>query len=559
MMLRIWLLTITLGFAPLALWCQSIVPGELIVQLQPQASISEFTRIEGSFHASGIQAQLLSLDARIYRLHFNEEHFSAHQLLSELREHPSVAVAQYNHRLQYRKAPNDPEYANQWTLHNTGITGGSPGADIDAERAWNLSTGGVTSTGDTIVVAVIDGGYDIFHEDLDPNLYRNRDEIPNNGIDDDNNGKIDDYRGWDFPFQSDTPFVDFHGTAVASIIGAKGNNGKGVTGVNWDVKIMPVAMGQITEAATIEAMDYVWTFRKRYNASQGQKGAFVVAINTSFGLDFVQPDSMPIWCGFYDSLGAAGILSVASTMNRNANVDSVGDMPTSCGSDYLIAVTNTNELDQKVGLAAYGPQSIDLGAPGEDSYVALPNNQYNTFDGTSAAAPHVAGAVALLYSASCDDIMLMAQSDPATLALDMKQAILYGTEVLPSLADITVSGGRLNLYNSLLLAENYGNCELASIGQGGQGAGGPQQGILGLYPNPATTQVTVQYRNLEVGNNRFILLNALGQTIQVWEDALQAPGVHTLTLPLPQLPGGIYFIRFDQGSRQSPLHTLVIQ
>lgn len=540
-----------------ALMGQHHVPGQLIVQLLPEASITDIVSAIDGAHSLGLSSRPLSPDANIWQIFFDPEVTPSHTLLEEFRQHTSVALVQRNHRLEYRKPPNDPGYVNQWGLHNTGLTGGSPGADIDAERAWNLSTGGVTSTGDTIVVAVIDGGYDIFHEDLDPNLFRNRHEIPNNGIDEDSNGKIDDFRGWDFPFQSDTPFVDFHGTAVASVIGAKGNNGIGITGINWDIKVLPIAMGQITESATIEAMDYAWDFRKRYNATNGQQGAFVVAINMSFGLDFVQPDSMPIWCSFYDSLGAAGILSVASTMNRNANVDSVGDMPTACTSDYLVSVTNTNQLDQKVGMAAYGAKSIDLGAPGESSYVAAPNNQYLTFNGTSAAAPHVAGAIGLLYSASCDDIMRTALSDPAKLARDMKQAILDGTETLPSLADITVSNGRLNLYNSMLLAENYGACELASIGNGGTGA--QQLGILNVFPNPATHQVSISYRNLETGNNQFQLLNSMGQVMAVWEDEFKGPGLHTLTVPLQNWPAGVYFLKMSQGIRQSPLHSLVIQ
>lgn len=538
---------------------QDHVPGQLIVQLQPGASITNIVFHYDGIHSNGLNARPLSAAANIWQVFFDHEAYSAQALINELQQHASVALVQRNHRLEYRIVPNDPDYANQWTLHNTGLTGGTPGADIDAEKAWNLSTGGVTTTGDTIVVAVIDGGYDIYHEDLDPNLFRNRHEIPGNGIDDDNNGKIDDFRGWDFPFQSDTPFVDFHGTGVAGIIGAKGNNGIGITGVNWDVKVLPIAMGNITEAATVEAMDYAWEFRKRYNASNGQKGAFVVAVNMSFGLDFVHPDSMPIWCGFFDSLGAAGILSVASTMNRDANVDSVGDMPTACGSDYLVAVTNTDQWDDKVGMAAYGTNSIDLGAPGEDSYTLSPNDQYSGFDGTSASAPHVAGAIGLMYSASCDDIMLTAQNDPAKVARDMKQALIDGVDALPALANITVSGGRLNLYNSMLLAENYGGCELSSIGDGGPGAGAQQLGILRVFPNPATHQITIEYRNLEAGNNQFQLLNSLGQLMGVWEDELKGPGQHSITVPLQNWPAGVYFLKMSQGLRQSPLHSLVIQ
>lgn len=554
-----WLIYLLCLACVAPLFGQSTVAGELIVQLHPSALAITDTLPNDAFGQANLTFRPLSKAANIWLAQYDTNTTTAAAAIRTLRADERVAVVQTNHLLQYRLAPDDPFYSNQWPLHNTGQSGGTAGDDIDAEKAWALTTGGITSSNDTIVVAVIDGGYDIFHEDLDPNLFRNRHEIPNNGIDDDNNGKIDDYRGWDFPFQSDTPFVDFHGTAVAGIIGAAGNNGKGITGVNWAIKMLPIAMGQITESATIEAMDYAWTFRRRYNASNGQEGAFVVAVNMSFGLDFVKADSMPIWCSFYDSLGQAGILCVASTMNRDANVDSVGDMPTSCGSDYLLSVTNTNHNDQKVGLAAYGAQSIDLGAPGEDTYTTAPNDNYNYFDGTSAAAPHVAGAIGLLYASSCEEIMAKATTDPSTLAKDIKQMILDGTDPLPALAGITVSGGRLNLYNSLLLAENYGACVLASIGEGGAGAGAQHEGLLNLYPNPARQQVTISYRNTNNGNNQFQLLNSLGQVVAIWEDQISGPGVHTFTTSLEGYPAGIYFVRLTQGLRQSPLHTLVIQ
>src|SRR5690606_36199811 len=141
-------------------------------------------------------------------------------------------------------------------------------------------------------------------------------EIPNNGIDDDGNGYVDDFLGWDADAADDDitggTFGGGHGTPVAGIVGAKGNNGIGVTGVNWNVKLM-IVVGGGNEAQAIAAYSYPLSLRKLYNQTGGQRGAFVVSTNASWGIDFTQASTAPLWCAMYDTLGAYGILNAGAT------------------------------------------------------------------------------------------------------------------------------------------------------------------------------------------------------------------------------------------------------
>ena len=259
--------------------------------------------------------------------------------------------------------PNDVEFPNQWQYINTEQSGGSQGADIDVDLAWDVTTGGLTANGDTIVVAVLDDGIDLNHSDFENNLWVNHAEIPNNGIDDDENGYIDDYRGWNSNQDNDNIAGGGHGTPVAGIVGAKGNNGTGVAGVNWNVKVMVVKNDfNTSEAGVLAAYSYPLAMRQQYNESNGTRGAFVVSTNASWGVDFGRPEDAPIWCSYYDTLGTYGILNCGATINGNVNVDEEGDLPTACSSDFMISVTNMNHFDNKVQGAGYGLETIDLGA-----------------------------------------------------------------------------------------------------------------------------------------------------------------------------------------------------
>ncbi|GJQ62739.1 MAG: hypothetical protein SCALA702_17920 [Melioribacteraceae bacterium] len=442
---------------------EKYVPNQLIIMLDLNKGADNFAN-EMKEHGL-TPVKLLSRRMNIWLYEYSNNKATDKAILSDVMVHKDVKIAQFNHYVQLRESvdaskpfnkndyidmiPNDPSFNLQWALNNTGQTGGTPDADIDAVEAWDLSFGGVTATGDEVVIAVIDGGADINHEDI--SYWKNVHEIPNNNIDDDNNGYIDDYDGWD-AYESDGSIPSSsHGTHVAGIAAAVGNNGIGVSGVNPNAKIMPIAGSSSVEATVVEAYGYVHEMRSRYNETNGQYGAFVVVTNASFGVDYGDPSDYPIWCAMYDSLGSIGVLNCGATANLNIDVDIQGDVPTACPSDYMVAVTNTTDTDQKNSGAAYGLTTIDLGAPGTAIYNAIPGNSYGNKTGTSMATPTVAGAIALMYSAANQTIMEAYKNDPAAYALIFKQHLFDNVDPIPALDGITVTGGRLNIYNSLLM------------------------------------------------------------------------------------------------------------
>jgi len=387
---------------------------------------------------------------RIWLLTFDETIIPSPVALRQVKEFIGVTSAQFNHIIRERIVPDDPFFGNQWHHQN------SEDHDIDSEFAWDITTGGTTTTGDRVVVCVIEtngANWDV--ADLVDNHWLNENEIPDNGIDDDENGYVDDVDGWNVQANNDEIPEGNHGTQVSGMIGATGNNGAGIVGVNWDVDIMQVRMGSITESNVLAAYTYPLKMRKLYNETNGQKGAFVVATNASWGTDFGQPSDAPLWCAMYDSLGVYGVLSCGATANNNVNVDLVGDLPTTCPSNFLISVTATDINDIR-DFSGYGSTHIDLGAPGDQVYL-VNNNGYGNASGTSFASPCVAGAVALLYSAPCTSLMIQAYADPESTASMVRDYILNGIDPVSNLSEEVATGGRLNVNNSLQLV--MANCQ----------------------------------------------------------------------------------------------------
>jgi len=435
----------------------NFIPGELIIQFKEKISIDSF---EQNYFDIGMESiRLLSDRMNIWWVKYNSEENDDNQIRFRVSRDPRVSIVQFNHQVTLRESfdefaaqfanfPNDPMFNQQWALHNTGQTGGTPDADIDAPEAWDIATGGVTALGDSIVVAIVDGGCQLNHPDL--NYWYNWNEIPGNSIDDDGNGYIDDFRGWNA--YNNTPNVpsNGHGTHVSGISGAKGNNNLGVSGVNWNVKVMPIAGSSSSEATVVAAYAYALELRAQYNETNGILGAFVVATNSSFGVDYGQPANYPIWCAMYDSLGVQGILSCGATANLNINIDIMGDIPTACPSNYMIAVTNTTHNDLKNSGAAYGLTTIDLGAPGTSILSTYPTSTYSTLTGTSMATPMVTGAIALMYSAADTTRMLYYNSNISVGTLMFRDVLLNGVDSIGALQGITVTGGRLNVFNAVV-------------------------------------------------------------------------------------------------------------
>lgn len=430
------------------------IPGQYIIQLKGNTDCQAF--LKESYHAEVVQC--LSPTMNIWLIKSEDA-----SILDRLKADQHIIAAQHNHNNVTRRSlvPNDAYFATQWNMQN--LT--HPGYDISGPQAWDINHSNVTRTGDTIVIAIIDDPFDIYHEDL--NFFVNRNEIPNNGIDDDGNGYIDDYRGWNVYMNNDSIFdgVDEHGTHVAGIAAAKTNNSIGVAGVCWGCKVLPIDGSSTTESDVVRAYDYVIEMRKLYDQTSGAKGAFIVSTNSSFGVDRGHPIDYPIWCALYDSMGHYGILSATATANNNWNVDVLGDIPTECPSPWMIAVTNTTINDTKYTGAGYGPVSIDLGAPGTSIKSTVPGNGYANLSGCSMASPHVAGAIAAMWANACVGMVNDYFAYPDSLALIMRDYLLRSVDPLSDLANVTTSGGRLNLYHAYLAERAY-NCTSCNFSTG---------------------------------------------------------------------------------------------
>ncbi len=333
--------------------------------------------------------------------------------LDKLQDDPDVLYVEPNFLLKPCTVPNDLG-SKQWFLGNDGSYG-TAGVDIGAREAWDITKGS-----HDIVVAVVDTGVDWDHPDLAANIWNNHDEIAGNGVDDDNNGYRDDVHGWDFYSNDSNPDDwDSHGTHVAGAIGAVGNNGQGVVGVNWDVRIMPLRFmgggsGSLSDAAA--AIEYaVANGADVINASFG-----------SYGYSYTLRDAIA-------EASDAGVLFVAAAGNEDNDNDSYAFYPAGYDLPNVVSVASTNSSDRVSSFSNYGDQSVHVAAPGEDIYSTYAGGGYGWMSGTSMASPVVAGAAALALSA-----------DPTLSPADLKQLIMETSYTSSNLSSWTSSGGRLD-------------------------------------------------------------------------------------------------------------------
>lgn len=271
------------------------------------------------------------------------------------------------------RLPNDPLFPGQYGLDNTGQTGGTIDADIDAPAVWNSTTGSKN-----VIVAVVDEGVNISHEDLKQNIWLNTDEIPNNGVDDDKNGYVDDIRGYDFYNHDETVYDvedgDRHGTHVAGIIGAQGNNGIGVAGVNWTVSIMPLKF-----LGPYGGDDFDGAEAIVYAVDNGAK-----VINCSWGGEGDSPiiEEAIAYANDHD------VLIAAAAGNSGMSTDAYAFWPAASDSPNVISVAATDDKDQLADFSNYGERTVDIGAPGVDVTSTLP------FEPAGIFVDHLEGAVA---------------------------------------------------------------------------------------------------------------------------------------------------------------------
>jgi serine protease len=529
------------------------VNGQLMVQLLKDTKINDFIASFDSSYELKVEEQL-SEPLAIWLLSFNENAINENDILQKVNAHRYTKAVQFNHYVEERVLePNDPFYVDgtQWDMNNSGQNGGTNDADIDAPEAWELCTGGITAAGDTVVVAVVDGGFSITHQDL--NFWKNYAEIPGNSIDDDNNGYVDDVNGWNAGSNSGNITASPHGTHVSGTVAARGNNNLGVAGVNWNAQVMPVMYGSATESNVVNAYSYVFKQRQIYNQTNGNSGAFVVSTNSSFGINNGSPSNYPIWCGMYDSLGTLGILSAGATMNSNLNVDVTGDIPTACPQDHLITVTNTTNQDLKFGTAAYGLTTIDIGAPGTNVYSTTTNNNYTNMTGTSMATPHVAGAVGLMISAACPQLLEDYKNYPDSIALLFKEFMLDHVDQVTDLQNKTVTGGRLNVFNSLVAINNY--CLLTSSQI--KKIGASLISDLSLQPNPAQDYLQLFYSLPQSGNLQISIIDMAGRNVKQMQRANFSEGFHSHIIDVQDIEAGIYFIQLQVGENQSSVKKFI--
>ncbi len=350
------------------------------------------------------------------------EYVSVETALELLQGHDAVLYAEPNYRIQVTATPNDPRYDELWGLNNDEQTGGTYDADIDAPEAWEATVGSSNT-----IVAVIDTGVDYGHEDLAANIWVNTGEIPGDGLDNDGNGYIDDVHGYDFANNDGDPMDDQgHGTHTAGTIGAVGDNGIGVTGVNWNVQIMAVkfldASGSGDTDDAIRALDYaVANGATVSNNSWGYNGNFSQAL--------------------YDSVKAArdaDHVFVAAAGNGNflgfgMDNDANPFWPANIDLGNVVSVAAVDHNDAKPLFSNYGATTVDLAAPGVDILSTVPNNGYGLNSGTSMASPHVAGVIALVRDLH-----------PDWSYAQVINQVLQTVDPVSSMDGITVTGGRLN-------------------------------------------------------------------------------------------------------------------
>lgn len=317
-------------------------------------------------------------------------------------------------------APNDSSYNLLYGMNNNGQTGGTPGADINAETAWDFITGD-----QDFVIAVIDGGTNPNHPDLVDNIWTNPDEIPNNGVDDDNNGYIDDVNGWDFyNDDKDTNNDAFHGTHVSGTVGARGNNGQGVAGVMWRCRIMPLKFIGPEVGSTTDAIRAI-----QYAVNKGVK----VSNNSWGGGGFSSSLENAI-----EASKSVGHIFVAASGNDGQPQASY---PARYSNSNIISVAATDDEDNLAGFSNYNAVSVDLGAPGVNTYSLNSGTGYSYASGTSMASPHVAGAVALLYAYTGNWTWT-----------EVRQHILDTVRPVSSLAGTTATGGVLDIGEAISTA-----------------------------------------------------------------------------------------------------------
>ena len=427
------------------------VPGELLVRFRPAETLAKTKGTTQLSMASGgrsLRVEINSFGGSDLVEGLMLARISPERTLDAikaLRARPDVLYAEPNYIRHFDAVPNDSFYGSQWPLKNSPS---SIGGGISAESAWDTTTGN-----QNIVVGVIDSGIDIDHRDLKDNIFTNTAETPNNNVDDDNNGFVDDVNGWDFINHDRTVFDnandDFHGTHVAGIIGARGNNSAGIAGVNWNVQLLPlkaIGPGGGTDSVLLEAYNYAKALR--------QRGVNLRVLNNSYGGQAFSQSLLDA----IKELGNADILFVAAAGNDTLNNDFVPHFPATFDLPNVISVAASTQGGFFASeFSNRGAQTVHLAAPGDEVLSTTPHgytgtglvpantdpdgSTYSNISGTSMAAPHVTGAAALAVAAN-----------PSIPLQKLRSAVLFGVDESGVFFTRTITSGRLNANRTVQFA-----------------------------------------------------------------------------------------------------------
>ncbi len=411
---------------------------EAIVQLRKAAL--KYGHISSDFKnlldkSFGTDNYKIHIYSSFLAMHIKTKGYSTKEILKILKSATFYAFVE-NATPNYIQIPfqktNDTYYSKLWAIENIGqkINGksGKKDADMDTKEAWDIEEGN-----QNVIIAVLDTGIDYTHEDLKNNMYQGN---PKHGYDfaGDNDGNNDDDPMPDTPYDKNG---HYHGTHVAGIIGAVGNNHKGISGVAQRVSLMALKVfrpnGYGYNSDILEALDYV--------AKKVDEGENIVAINASFGgSGGNQNDSIN---KAIKKLGQKGVIFCAAAGNDNKNIDNSPVYPASYDANNIIAVAASDQDDNLASFSNYGKKSVDIAAPGKNILSAYPQNKYAYMDGTSMATPNITGLVALLAS-----------KYPSDSIEDIKNKILKNVDKLPSLKGKVSSQGRANAYKALTNSSN---------------------------------------------------------------------------------------------------------
>ncbi|HKP69809.1 MAG TPA: S8 family serine peptidase [Pyrinomonadaceae bacterium] len=344
----------------------------------------------------------------------------------EIRLDPSAGESETEDLLhrEFSGQPNDPQFAQQWALNNVGQDGGKERADIDALKAWLKTRGS-----DKVVVAVLDTGVDYKHSDLVKNMWTRPDSVPE--YVDDELGSIDDFQGFDADANAGDPMDDNgHGTHCAGIIGAEGNNGLGIAGINWNVKIMPLKfLGRGGFGSTKNAIEAI-----NYAIDRKKHGVNLRVINASWG-------STQYSRALEDAIRAAGdegILFVAAAGNSSTDNDRRAHYPSNFNLPNVLSVAAVDRTDSLTSFSNYGAKTVHIAAPGRDILSTWIGDAFRDASGTSMAAPQVSGVAALIVS-----------NQPQISVAKLRERLLSSVDKIPSLDGKVASGGRLNAAKAL--------------------------------------------------------------------------------------------------------------